>query len=208
MKPFKPIAAVILVSLFAVFGSAIVRGHLERRAAEKFLISLQQIQIAKTDSADAILITDPFREYRKQVSFNNQPALEFLFDNRSMSILKLAPYGNFQARIVFEDGVVVEKHASEYSSSSGCAVFVTKKRRGLGYPNNIAPANSPNYSVTGSWNSDTNRRQIVVDLDDTSSSVESRNSFKFNLSCLTALRGCSDAREMLPYVPVAPYKAH
>ena len=206
-----PRGIVGIVALVALFGAlsgvlfGILQDRHERRQAEQLLILLDQIRVGSTDRGTVVRLTLPFREYMEHVPPADQSNyLGFAFQNEWLHRLRLAPPTEFRAGITFNSGVVVEKWASEFVSTTGCAATVVEGKRGFRVPSGFPVP--PNHHVVA-W-PDASRQhvwRILIKDDDTYGEAEGRNDWSFNLTCMTQIgAGCRDARAMLPDAALPP----
>jgi hypothetical protein len=198
---------VSIVCLLVVIGASIVFlfGILEdrhqRRQAEQLLQVLQQVRVGSTDRATVVQMVRPFPQYLEELPPGDQ--LTFVFYNKWLHRLRLAPQVVLRATVVFNDGVVVDKRAYEIVSTTGCAAEVVERKRGFGIPDGFPV--SPKHKV-GAWPDNSGQRvtRIRIENDDTYGEKERRNDWTFDLSCMTRIgRGCRDARVMLPNAVVS-----
>ena len=186
--------------VLGTFLFAVTQAYLDRRKAEQLLAVLQQIQVGSTDRARALQMVSPLRSHSEEWTDRGLPALDLSFDNRALAWLKLAPYTSFRASVVFKDGVVIKKHATEFVARSGYAASVTETKRALRFSGESAPSGYPNHIVHQNWTAPTVARQIVIEDDETYGEVQRRDDWKFNLSCLTRFSGCWGANMILPNI--------
>lgn len=179
------------IVVFAVSGPYVTRKH-----AEQLLAVVQQIRVGVSDYEAALQATAPYLSYRSESIDGSERAIQFRFSNERLSRLKLAPYTDFIVTLVFNNDVLVWKSAREYVPSRGCRASVLEVNRGLPFPEIVPGAENPNHSVFGGTPSSIAR--ISVYDDDTYEEAGRSKDWAFNLSCLTRLGGCRDARMMLP----------
>src|SRR5262249_33333959 len=123
---------VILVvgALICVYG--IIEDRHEREQAEQLLTVLRQIHVGSMDRSTVVQVTHPFSRYVDEVPVGQQ--IRFVFYNRWLRRLRLAPHTEFRVTIAFDDEVVTDKRAYEIVSTTGCAAEVVEKKRGSGTP--------------------------------------------------------------------------
>jgi hypothetical protein len=187
--------ALVLLSATALFMSVLMAYH-EANQARTFLQVLEAIRVGQTDRVMASHMTAKFNSHIADQQ--DATALAFVFANRWLSRLGLAPYTELRAYVRFSDAVAVEKAASIAVRDSGCAGSVREVKRGLGFTSGVAPPDFPNRIVGGSWNSPSNKRLTSIQTDETLGAADQRKSWNLNVSCLTKIGGCRDAREIIP----------
>jgi len=202
----KMLAAALLVLIVGAIFICYSKAMLDRRKAEGLLAVVKQLPVGAVGRADVLNAISRFSGYTRETTNEGLPEIEFSFDNHWLARLKLVPYTEFWGTLTFRDGILVRKHATEFIPASGCAAKVTERKRGEGFENGIAPQDFPRHTVTGTWNSPTNARLIYVENDNTYGEAQRRSDWTFNLSCLTRIGGCRDARYVLPGVVPPPYQ--
>jgi hypothetical protein len=189
----------IAIGVIGIFLSVLLHAHYERWRAEQLLITVQRIEVGTMHRGDVLRLTAPFRSHTDVMA---QDQLEFVFYNRWIHKLKLAPHSEFRIWITFnKDGVVVEKKAWELVSDSGCTAAVSEVLRG--YDVSEGAPIPPNHQVFWSDRFEDRLRRLRVQDDNTLPESQRVSDWKFSLNCMTRIgSGCRDARTMLPDVVV------
>ena len=196
----------LLMSLVVLFG--VIHAYMQRRQAERFLAVLQQVQVGLTNEAAVLRLTEPLRSHREEYLSNAEKGLSFVFENRGLYLLRLAPYTSFRAYITFgKNGVVIQKSGLEQVAGYVafdvpgvlCAASVRESLRGEIPLYGVDPGDLPNHIVYAAAPDDPNfaRRSLIED-DITYGEAERHRDWTFNLACLTRIGGCRDARFLLP----------
>lgn len=197
----SPKSAIIAIAILVIctFLSVLLHARYERGRAEQLLTTVQRIEVGKMHRADVLQLTAPFRGH---IDVLTRDQLGFVFYNRWISTLKLAPHSEFRIWITFnKDGTVVEKRAWELVSDSGCTAAVSEVLRGYGVSEG-SPV-PPNHQVFWSDRFEDRLRRLRVQDDNTLPESQRSSDWKFSLNCMTRIgSGCRDARTMLPDVVV------
>jgi hypothetical protein len=194
---FSLSAAFVLVAGSVLF--SLLEANQSRREAEHLLESFRRLQVGATSEDAVAQITDPFQKHRSDGTMNGAVAWTFRYDNYPMSRLHLAPYASMDATVVFKDGVLQKKSAMLFVAS-GISATVEERKAGFGFPAGDVSDEVPRHRTGITWNSATAIRSITIS-DNTSLEVEKREKdWHIDLRCLDKLRGCIDARSIIPYV--------
>jgi hypothetical protein len=193
----------IAIIVIGIFFSVLLHAHYGRGRAEQLLATVQRIEVGTMHRDDVLRLAAPFRSH---IDVLTQDQLGFVFYNRWINKLKLAPHSEFRIWITFnKDGIVVEKRAWELVTDSGCTAAVSEVLRGYGVSEG-SPI-PPNHQVFWSDRSEDRLRRLRVQDDNTLPESQRAKDWKFSLNCLTRIGSeCRDARTMLPevVVPSAP----
>lgn len=192
----------VVALLLVTFLFALSMAYVTKRQAEGLLAAVQQIRVGVSDYKFVSQITAPYGSYRTNFSGEvSDPQIQFMFVNWWLSRLKLAPYTDFIVTIVFKDDVVIAKSARVLLANTGGGASVMDMQRGLRFcPVSDEPKGS-NHLVSGlAPNSPTSVWRISICDVDSYDDEGRRRDWGFDLSCLTRLGGCRDARTVLPAV--------
>ena len=202
MRGLKAASIVIIAAvslLLVVLVACISQAYVARWRAEHCLAMLERIQVGVTKRDALLEMFRPFRGNMSEEPDADQRSLGLNFDNHGLVSLRVAPYTEFRVSITFKDDVVVEKQAREFQARLGCGARVDEKIRGFGSRSGTAPNDYPNHIVRSAPPGFPGPvRHVSVEDDNTLGESQRRTDWRFNLSCMTQLNGCNDARRMLP----------
>jgi hypothetical protein len=182
----------VLALICVVPVAAMARTFVVRWQAKNFLQDVMHIRVGESDFAELQKLANKYRSYAVQGSPRCDQDLctfDFYFGNRWLWQIGLAPGTRFGGGITTQRGKITEIDLS-LQTGIDCSAQVVES---LGTPG------SPAFKVDG-------RRAtsgdvvytMTIHLTSAASEQVRRKAYDFNLACLTKLRGCNNARLMLP----------
>jgi hypothetical protein len=203
-KPCRIVVICLLIvfSVAIIFTVAMLHDHRQRAQADQLLSVLRQIRVGSTSRATVVSMTTPFRHNVDALPSGDQ--LRFVFYNKWLHRLGLAPHVEVRVAISFDGGIVVDKRAYVIVSTTGCAAEVVERKRGAKVPGGLLIP-PPHNVVAWPDASGRNVTRIRIENDDTYGEAQRHNDWTFNLGCMTKIGpGCRDARVMLPNAALSP----
>jgi hypothetical protein len=165
-----------------------------RLCAKQFLAEVEMLRPGKSSIQDIRLLE---RRYRRFVVPHDSPCTDehceigFSFDNQWLARIHMAPGTVFGARITATSGKI---SSISIGLDTPPAYFTNVKEV-------AGQADSTPYKLTGRRaTSGSAQFSLNVELTAAVSEGIRRSAYNFNLSCLTKVGGCNDARQMLPDV--------
>lgn len=211
LKYSAAVAIAILCLSAAIVVGSIYRARLVQENAEKFLEELKTLNIETMTFQEVARFAQKHRGFvpdRAPSCSEQKCDYDFVFENKPLSSLRLAPYTRLGATIS-----VGNSHVSRISSGlfsrvpdlpqgqPYLEVYLAEWRRGLGVPTPSAQASGvsvwPNFDVRHKlWRTGT-------DLWPQASRSVRDQAYDFNLSCLSRLRGCRTFGDLMksPWPP-------
>ncbi|HKV24774.1 MAG TPA: hypothetical protein VJN93_09310 [Candidatus Acidoferrum sp.] len=185
----------VLLLICLVPAAAMARTLVVRWQAKNFLQDVMHIRVGESDLAELQTLASKYRGYAVQGSPRCDQDLctfDFYFDNFWLGRIGLARGTRFGGGITALGGKIAQIELF-VQSDTGCSTEVVESR---GTPDSTAfkvggikrtTFGGVDYTIT-----------MTIHLTSAASEQERQKAYNFNLACLTALRGCNDARQMLP----------
>ena len=187
------IVGVLVVAVAAAF----LETSYTKRAAVGFLETSRTLEVGATSYAEA---SDKLARFQAKAQMPEPCSpkhcrVDYQFKNDWVSPLHISPPTGFDTSLEFRDGILVRK---EMSLGQGlcCVVLVRESGTPTATFQEAAPAFLPLLIKDGSgrpW-------KAIITLTPQASQEDRDRAYSFNLNCLTKIRGCSDASELLPAV--------
>ena len=181
------LALICVVPVAAMAQTVVVRWQ-----ARRFLQDVVHIRVGESDLADLQRLASKYRSFAVQGSPRCDQDLcsfDFYFGNRWLWRIGLAPGTRFGGGITAQRGKITEIDLS-LQTGIDCSAQVVESP---------ATPGSPPFKVNG-------RRAtsgdvvytMTIHLTPAASEPVRQKAYNFNLACLTELRGCNNARLLLP----------
>ncbi|HKV24771.1 MAG TPA: hypothetical protein VJN93_09295 [Candidatus Acidoferrum sp.] len=182
----------VLVLICIVPAAAMARTYVVRWQAKNFLQDVVHLRVGESDFAELQRLANKYRSYAVQGSPRCDQDLctfDFYFGNRWLWQIGLAPGARFGSAITAQKGKITE-----------IEVFL---QTGIAYTVDVVespatPGSIPFKLAGGKRATSDVDLTMTIHLTSAASEQERQKAYNFNLACLTALRGCNDARQMLP----------
>lgn len=184
----------VLALICVVPAAAMARTFVVRWQASHFLQDVMHIRVGESDLIELQRLANEYRSYAVQGSprcDRDLCSFDFYFGNRWLWRIGLAPGTRFGGGITAQRGKITEIDLSLGTGIANSAQVVETP---------ATPGSTP-FKVTG-------RRATSEDIDYTvsktihlttaASQAVRQKAYNFNLACLTSLRGCNNARMLLP----------
>jgi hypothetical protein len=183
----------VLALICVVPVAAMARTYVVRWQAKNFLQDVMHIRVGESDLAELQRLASKYRSFVVQDGPRCDQDLcsfDFDFGNRWLWRIGLAPGTRFGGGITAQTGKITE---IDLSLGTGIAFSA-------GVVESPATPGSPPFKVTGIKRATSGDVVYTMTIHLTSAAPESvrQKSYNFNLACLTDLRGCNNARLLLP----------
>lgn len=181
-----------LALITAVPALAAIQAFAARFDANQFLADVKRLRVGKSSLADLNTLAVKYRSYSTPDSIECDQKLckiFFYFGNRWLWRVGLSPASRFGGGITAREGTISEIDLALVTDSAYSASVVEV----------LATPNSTPYKVEGRRAlSGATDFTMTVRLTSAASEELRRKAYNFNLTCLTRLDGCKNARLMLP----------
>jgi hypothetical protein len=199
------LAGISAASVAVLAGVCIVTTSSTERAAAAFLADVRQGQVGQPPSAGIVSLPEHYRaamaNHEQRIGQvgtackRDECDMAFLFDNRWLRRLRLAPSVWMRARVGIHQGVLTYRIIE--MGSGGLAFFEASVSDQM----QPADGNQP-FSVGRLWSGGRWREHITITP--AATDQQRKQAFGFNIRCLSKVGGCQDALELLPTVPWGP----
>ena len=181
-----------LALIIAVPALAIVQAFAARSDANQFLADVKKLRVGKSSLVDLNTLSAKYRTYATPDGIEcNQKlcTVFFYFGNKWLARIGLSAASRFGGGITAQEGTISKIDLALMTDAAYSASVVEV----------LATPNSTPYKVEGRIATfGTTDFTLTVRLTSGASEELRRKAYNFNLSCLTKLEGCKNAREMLP----------
>jgi hypothetical protein len=191
-KPIRLLISVLAL-ICVVPAVAMARTFVVRWQAKNFLQDVMHIRVGESDFAELQRLANKYRSYAVQGSprcDQDLCSLDFYFGNRWLWRVGLAPAKRFGGGIRAQSGKITEIDLALQTDTGYSAAVVES----LG-----TPGSAP-FKVGGIKRATSGDVVYNMTVHLTSAAPEAvrQKAYNFNLACLTELRGCNNARLLLP----------
>lgn len=182
------LAVICLVPVAATARTLVVRWQ-----AKNFLQDVTHIRVGESDLAELQRLANKYRSYAVQGSPRCDQDLctfDFYFINRWLWQIGLAQAARFGTEITAQRGKITQID-SFFQTDFGISASVVETP--------ATPGSTP-FKVGGIKRATSGDvvYNMTIHLTSAASEAERQKAYNFNLTCLTALRGCNNARLLLP----------
>jgi hypothetical protein len=184
----------VLALICLVPAAAMARTFVVRWQAKNFLQDVMHIRVGESDLAELQRLANKYRSYAVQDSPRCDQDLcsfDFYFGNRWLWQIGLAQGTRFGGGITAQRGKITEIDLSLGTGIGNSAQVVETP---------VTPGSIP-FKVTGKRATSQDTDYTVsktIHLTSAAPEAVRQKAYNFNLACLTDLRGCNNARLLLP----------
>jgi hypothetical protein len=196
-RRIRYIVLVVIILLLTFLGLLFCQSKREERRAALFVSEMSKIEPGVSTFQDLSRLSSQFEANRDnlvQLCDKQACQVSFTFENRPLVRLHLAPFTHLAGWVKVENDKVVNlglayrvDEERELSSSATVLEFpASPDRKGFVVTKSDVAGGKPPFTVVR-LSSDATARQRAI-------------AFDFDLSCLSRLRGCADAKVLSPSV--------
>ncbi len=181
----------VLALICVVPVAAMARTFVVRWQAKNFLQDVVHIRVGESDFAELQRLASKYRSYAVQGSPRCDQDLctfDFYFGNRWLWQIGLAQGTRFGGGITAQRGKITEIDLSLQTGIAYSAQVVETP---------ATPGSTP-FKVGGKRATSDVDLTMTIHLTSAASEAVRQKAYNFNLACLTELRGCNNARLLLP----------